>query len=104
MLARRRRIEPHLAYPWYKPVEGGEPLAEQFLLSYPRPMDAQALRLGNKFIAVAELVGPSSDIVSFRARCLHVWKTGQNRIAELSDRFNQLYQALEEDTYCAPGT
>lgn len=102
VLARRKWIQSHPKYPWYAPMEVGDSPGDQFVLSYPGHMDAQALRLGNKFIAVAELVGDKDDRLVFRARCLHVWKTGQNRIAELADRYNQLYQAMEEDTYCVP--
>ena len=103
VLANRKWIQWQLKYPWYIPVEAGEPPNDPFVLIYPSRIDAQALVLGNKFIAVAELVGTSGDLLEFRARCLHVWKTGHNRISELPDRFIQLYQALEEDTYCAPG-
>lgn len=103
VMANRRWIQPQQSYPYNIPVESGEPPQDQFLVSYPGKLDAQGMRLGNKFVAVVELVGASGDLLSFRVRCMHVWKTGQSRISELPDRFVQLYQALEEDTYCASG-
>lgn len=104
ILARRMMIQQQLKYPWYAPVElAGTPL-DEFFIFYPGRVDGQGLMLGNKFIAAAELVGTEktdAQPLSFRVRCMHIWKTGQNRIAELPDKFIQLYQALEEDTYCA---
>ena len=104
VLARRRWIRSRPEYPGYEPmpVERRGLPGDQFFLSYQGDMDAQALRLGNKFIAVAELAGEKDDRLVFRCRCWHVWKTGHHRRADLADRYSQLYQAMEEDTYCAP--
>lgn len=104
IFAKRMLIQQQLKYPWYAPVElAGAPI-DEFVVFYPGHVDGQGLMLGNKFIAAAELVGTEkmdAQPLSFRVRCMHIWKTGQNRIAELPDKFIQLYQALEEDTYCA---
>lgn len=104
ILARRMWIQQQLKYPWYAPVEMAGAPDDEFFVFYPGQVDGQGLMLGNKFIAAAELVGMEkmdAQPLSFRVHCMHIWKTGQNRIAELPDKFIQLYQALEEDTYCA---
>ena len=110
ILAQRKWVREDFNYPGYRPEETGEAPPDQFLLSYPRTIDAQGLMVGNKFIAVAELVGLEKDNgmgasqssqLAFRARCMHVWKTGKSRISDFLDQYPQLYAPLEEDTYCA---
>jgi hypothetical protein len=99
-----------IAYPSFRPMET-RPIA-QFVLYYPGHIDPQGLRLGNKFIALAEkrdLTVTASDGVSrtipyFVGRCLYIWKTGHHEISDLRDRYNQVYAPLEEDTYCTKAT
>jgi starvation-inducible outer membrane lipoprotein len=105
--AQRKWIMTHPEYPGYRPLEvGGDP-ADLFILVYPGRIDPGSLMLGNKFITAAELFdSPKArefKITSFRARCLHVWKTGEKKITFFADRYTQVYAPLEQETFCVKG-
>lgn len=114
--AQRKRLEEDPEYPGYRPVEIGDDPPDQFFLYFKGHLDSQGQRLGNRFIAVAELIVSSgskdgkrkdlsaSEQLSFRARCLHIWKTGHKKISAFPDRYNQVYAPLRQDTYCVTGS
>lgn len=94
-------------YPAYGPGDTTKPTGRIIVL-YPGRMDQSALWRGNKFIVVAEVEGSRMVSLegvprkepSLRARCMHVWKTGN--YYEISDFPNIAdgYYPLEEQTYC----
>jgi hypothetical protein len=115
--AKRKLIEAQPEYPGFRPeFFDVTDLNERFLLVYKGRVDPEGRRIGNKFITVAELLVPADlksgtnnavserERLSFRARCLHVWKTGQKKISFFLDRYTQVFQPLEQDTYCVSGS
>jgi len=76
---------------------------------YEGPMDDQALQSGNKFILIGMLEGTQTVAVDgiqrqmpyLRGRCIHVWKTGREYIADFPN-LPSGYYPLPEETYCWP--
>lgn len=106
LVTQRLPVLRQVDYPSYRPMETSP--TDQSILFYPGHIDPQGLKLGNKFIALADpkefpgvtIKGVSKSSRYFVASCLHIWKTGHNEISDFRDRYNQTYARLEEDTYC----
>lgn len=94
-------------YPAYGPVETSEPTS-RFAVFYPGQIDPAGLWTGNKFMVAADMHGSHTvnvDGATFQepyavARCMHIWKTGENyEIADFPHATDGYYP-LEEQTYC----
>ena len=91
------------------PAEMEMAQTRRFVLFYPGKLDAEGSLQGNKFLAIGKKEGTHS-MISFggtsrplpyiKARCLHVWKTGDDEIEIQPDVENAGYPVLEE-TYCS---
>lgn len=115
--AKRKLIEVQPEYPGFRPEFFDlADLNERFVLVYPGRIDPDGRRIGNKFVTVAELMDPATsrsqtnnavlenERLSFRARCLHIWKTAEKKLSFFLDRYTQVYQPLEQETYCRRGS
>lgn len=78
-----------------------------FVLFYPGQLDAEGKKYGNKFLVIGEkeqsqsiaaVRGTSSSLPHIAARCLHVWKTGNNEIE--TESYTEYFYPAEE-TYCS---
>ena len=110
--AQRKRLLVHPEYPGYRPDETVQDPPDRFLLVFHGKIDPDGSRVGNKFVAVAEYLPPSdegggesdgkpqADRVNFVGHCLHVWKTGVRKISFFVDRYTQMHQPLEDESYC----
>jgi hypothetical protein len=102
--AQRLWLAEHPEYPGFRPLELGDDPHDMFVLWYPERLDPEAMRIGNKFVAVTRIVtspkAKQMKLLVFRAHCVHVWKTGEKKIAFFKDRYTQVYAPLEQETYC----
>lgn len=83
--------------------------SNRFVFFYPGKLDSEGSLHGNKFLVVGKREG-SQSIGTFRgtsrslpyimARCLHVWKTGDDEIEVQPDVKNSDFPVMEE-TYCS---
>lgn len=85
----------------YKTTEGSP---ERFVIFYPGKLDSKGQLYGNKFLVYGKNEGKplgeraSASVPYITARCLHVWKTGLDR---LDTRPDTEYTQYDEETYCA---
>ena len=85
----------------YEGPEGmGMESSKRFVLFYPGKLDPEGRLHGNKFLVVGKKEGASQSLPLIKARCLHVWKTGDNEIEMQPDVENTGYPVMEE-TYCS---
>ena len=91
------------------PVDTGVVTQGRFVLFYPGKIDAEGSLHGNKFLVIGKneepksmvsLGGTSHSLPYITARCLHVWKTGDDEIEIQPDVENTGYPVMEE-TYCS---
>jgi len=72
-------------------------------------MPHRALERGNKFLAIGGVQGTTKVTIEgmlrviplLRARCLHIWRTGWDSIAEYP-HLPTGYYPLRHDLYCVP--
>lgn len=89
-------------------VETGPPLGT-IAVDYPANIEHQALDRGNKFLAIGRVQGTMKVTIEgmprviplLRARCLHIWRTGWDSIAEYP-HLPTGYYPLRHDVYCVP--
>jgi len=78
-----------------------------FMVSFGGDIEELGLKPGNKFIAVgklegtqdAEVNGVKREVPNLVTRCLHVWKTGREHIADFP-HLKDGYYTLPRETYC----
>ena len=89
-------------------VETGRPLGT-IAVDYPANIEHLALERGNKFLAIGRVQGTTNMTIEgmprviplLRARCLHIWRTGWDSIAEYP-HLPTGYYPLRHDLYCVP--
>jgi starvation-inducible outer membrane lipoprotein len=78
-----------------------------FMVSFGGDIEELGLKQGNKFVAAGKLVGTQStdvnrverEVPNLVTRCLHIWKTGRERIADFP-HLKDGYYPLPRETYC----
>ena len=100
---------PIVEHPAYGPKDTGKRTGE-FAIAFAGKLPPNILASGHRIITVgttqkARVVTVEDSrrtLPTMQAHCVHIWKTGGRDIADFSS-VGAGYEALEEDTYCAPG-
>ena len=96
----------------YGPAEAVPVKIRRFTLHYPGKIDPMGLWYGNKFIVTGAVTGTSpmvtadgatKTIPNIKARCLHVWKTGDSELSDSNPDVEQTGFPPLEQTYCTNG-
>ncbi len=76
----------------------------KFTIFYPGKLDREGRQYGNKFLVVGKVESPQSRDAhitpSITAKCLHVWKTGDDAI-ETEPDVEFIGYPVTEETYCS---
>ena len=84
------------------PYVTGRVKSKEFTIFYPGKLDTEGRLYGNKFLVVGKVGGPKAKNSRrgpyVMAKCLHVWKTGDE---EIETEVDSEYSAAMEETYCS---
>ena len=100
---------PYPALQFAGPDEPAPSNGRRFTVLYPGQVDAEGSLHGNKFLVIGDVKGTKSMITlegiskefpHIVARCLHVWKSGDDEIEQIPDFENTGYPVAQQ-TYCS---